>query len=496
MADGQRNEKIKYPLKMKIVLLMIVALVPLLGIAVYLIAALVNYRDSYDSIVSNMTIANNYNLNFKEELDESIYKLAVGYVSFNNIQEEKSLKDPYDLIGELRTDFRELMTITTDRESLAWLQSLLRNIDTLEDRIDDVRINVEAGERYDENMELLDNNVYILTELIQDDIQYYIYYQTKSIEDLTDQLNEQISTFLVLCAWLIGAAVVLVMIIFSLVLKSITNPLERLCKVTERIAKGEFTVRAKIHTKDEIRILSDSVDNMAEKLRIMMNQIKDDERKVRDAELRLLQEQINPHFLYNTLELVIWLAASEENDQVIEVVDKLAIFFKTGLSKGVEWISVEKEIEHVESYLSIQQCRYSDLLSFEICMEPDICQYFMLKMLLQPIVENALYHGIKNRENGGKITIAGKEENGYLLFEVADTGCGMEPEILEDLQQKIRENVLPYTDHENGFGIYNVNRRIRLYYGEDCGLTIWSERDSGTKVTIKLKKHAEGSSHV
>lgn len=481
---------------MKIVLLMIVALVPLLGIAVYLIAALVNYRDSYDSIVSNMTIANNYNLNFKEELDESIYKLAVGYVSFNNIQEEKSLKDPYDLIGELRTDFRELMTITTDRESLAWLQSLLRNIDTLEDRIDDVRINVEAGERYDENMELLDNNVYILTELIQDDIQYYIYYQTKSIEDLTDQLNEQISTFLVLCAWLIGAAVVLVMIIFSLVLKSITNPLERLCKVTERIAKGEFTVRAKIHTKDEIRILSDSVDNMAEKLRIMMNQIKDDERKVRDAELRLLQEQINPHFLYNTLELVIWLAASEENDQVIEVVDKLAIFFKTGLSKGVEWISVEKEIEHVESYLSIQQCRYSDLLSFEICMEPDICQYFMLKMLLQPIVENALYHGIKNRENGGKITIAGKEENGYLLFEVADTGCGMEPEILEDLQQKIRENVLPYTDHENGFGIYNVNRRIRLYYGEDCGLTIWSERDSGTKVTIKLKKHAEGSSHV
>ena len=242
MADGQRNEKIKYPLKMKIVLLMIVALVPLLGIAVYLIAALVNYRDSYDSIVSNMTIANNYNLNFKEELDESIYKLAVGYVSFNNIQEEKSLKDPYDLIGELRTDFRELMTITTDRESLAWLQSLLRNIDTLEDRIDDVRINVEAGERYDENMELLDNNVYILTELIQDDIQYYIYYQTKSIEDLTDQLNEQISTFLVLCAWLIGAAVVLVMIIFSLVLKSITNPLERLCKVTERIEIGRAHV--------------------------------------------------------------------------------------------------------------------------------------------------------------------------------------------------------------------------------------------------------------
>ena len=235
---------------------------------------------------------------------------------------------------------------------------------------------------------------------------------------------------------------------------------------------------------------------MLSHIKVLMEENIEEQRNLQKAELKALQAQINPHFLYNTLELVIWLAASEENDQVIEVVDKLAIFFKTGLSKGVEWISVEKEIEHVESYLSIQQCRYSDLLSFEICMEPDICQYFMLKMVLQPIVENALYHGIKNRENGGKITIAGKEENGYLLFEVADTGCGMEPAILEDLQQKIRENVLPYTDHENGFGIYNVNRRIRLYYGEDCGLTIWSERDSGTKVTIKLKKHAEGSSHV
>ena len=239
---------VKYPLKMKIVFLVMVAIVPLLGIAIYLIIALDNYRSAYDGIVSNMTVANNYNLNFKEELDESIYKLAVGYISFDNIQDDDSLEDPYELIGELRTDFAALAAITTDRESRVWLESLLRNIDTLEDRINDVRANVQQGGRYDENMEMLDNNIYILTELIQDDIQYYIHYQTRSIEKLTEQLNEQASAFIRLCIGLIAAVVLIAILVSSLILKSITNPLQRLCRVTERISRGEFHVRAQIET--------------------------------------------------------------------------------------------------------------------------------------------------------------------------------------------------------------------------------------------------------
>ena len=124
-----------------------------------------------------MTVANSYNLNFKEELDESIYKLVVGSVTFETIEEDDSLISPYVLIDELREDFKELAEITTDKESRMWLLSLLRNLSTLRDRVDDIRMNLEEGNRYDENIEMLDNNIYILTELIQDDIQYYIYYQ-------------------------------------------------------------------------------------------------------------------------------------------------------------------------------------------------------------------------------------------------------------------------------------------------------------------------------
>ena len=483
MRDGQRNEKIKYPLRTKMIALLLTAVIPLLGIAIYMIAALINYRDVYDSVVSNMTVANNYNLDFKEELDESIYKLAVGAVSFDNIQEDETLKDPYVLIDELRTDFTRLLTITTDRESREWLQSLFRNLDTLEDRIDDVRFNIEKGGKYDENMEMLDNNVYILTELIQDDIQYYIYYQTKSIENLTEQLNEQVSSFILLCCGLVAAVVFVIIITSSVVLKSITNPLERLCRVTERIARGEFTARARIDTQDEIGVLSDSVDDMADRLRIMVNQIKEDERKMRHAELRLLQEQINPHFLYTTLDTIVWLIEGNDPDKAVSMVVSFSEFFRLVLSKGKEFITIREEKMHIRSYLEIQQVRYRDILEYDIDIDPELYPFRILKLTLQPLVENSLYHGIKYKRAKGKISIIGKREGNLIRFIVQDNGVGMEPEDLEKLRKEINR---PCQETEKGFGLANVNERIRMNFGMQYGMQIDSVKNEGTVVSITI----------
>lgn len=483
MTDRQNNEKVKFPLRLKIVLLVLVAIIPLLGIAVYLITALDNYRSAYEDIVSNMTVANNYNLDFKEELDESIYKLAVGYTSFDSIQDDGSLEDPYVLIEELRTDFTDLMEITTDRQSRVWLESLMRNLDTLEERINDVRANVEQGGRYDENMEMLDNNVYILTELIQDDIQYYIYYQTRSIGSLTTQLNEQASRFIQLCIGLIAGVVVLAIVISSLILKSITNPLERLCRVTERIARGEFTVRARIDTRDEIRVLSDSVDNMAEKLKIMISQIKEDERKMRHAELRLLQEQINPHFLYNTLDTVVWLIEGNELEKAVNIVVSLSEFFRLVLSRGQEFITIQEEEMHIRSYLEIQQVRYSDILKFDISIESELYRYRILKLTLQPLVENSLYHGIKYKRAEGRIEVIGKKDGNLIRFQVRDNGVGMEEAELLKLREEIRK---PCKETEKGFGLANVNERIRMNFGPQYGMEIDSVRHQGTCVRITI----------
>lgn len=483
MAERGMAVGVKYPLKMKVVFLVMVAIVPLLGIAIYLIIALDNYRSAYDGIVSNMTVANNYNLNFKEELDESIYKLAVGYISFDNIQDDDSLEDPYELIGELRTDFAALAAITTDRESRVWLESLLRNIDTLEDRINDVRANVQQGGRYDENMEMLDNNIYILTELIQDDIQYYIHYQTRSIEKLTEQLNEQASAFIRLCIGLIAAVVLIAILVSSLILKSITNPLQRLCRVTERISRGEFHVRAQIETRDEIRVLSDSVDNMAEKLRIMIDTIKEDERKMRYTELRLLQEQINPHFLYNTLDTIVWLIEGKDLEKAVSMVVSLSEFFRLVLSRGKEFITIEEEELHIRSYLEIQQVRYRDILQYDIAIDPALYRYRILKLTLQPLVENSLYHGIKYKRTDGRIDVIGKQEGSLIRFIVKDNGVGMEETELRKLREEIRK---PCKETEKGFGLANVNERIRMNFGPQYGMEIDSVKNEGTCVSITI----------
>ena len=157
-------EKIKYPLRNKLIVLVLVAMVPILYVTIYLIMSLLNYSRAYDQIVSSMTLANNYNMNFKDEMDESLYKLVVSNVTFDTIDEDGTLKNPYTLIDELRKEGNNLLGMTTDRESRVWLQSLLRNLDTLEDRVDDIRENQEAEGQYEKNIDMLYNDIYILTD--------------------------------------------------------------------------------------------------------------------------------------------------------------------------------------------------------------------------------------------------------------------------------------------------------------------------------------------
>ncbi|HKM23029.1 MAG TPA: sensor histidine kinase [Lachnospiraceae bacterium] len=481
MNTQYHGVKIKYPLKNKLFTLILVSILPLLGVTIYLIFALVNYSNAYDEIVGNMTVANNYNLDFKEEMDESLYKLAVGGASFDTISEDDSLEDPYVLLDELRSEFKKLESITTDKESRIWLQSLQRNINTLEDRVDDIKISLEQGGQYDKNIEMLDNNIYILTELIQDDIQYYIYYQTKSIENLTTLLNEQIGSFIFFCVLALSGIVIIVITVTTLVLNSITKPVGELCRVTEQISDGDFSARIDINTKDEIAVLAESVNDMTEKLEVMVNKIKEDERKMRYADLRLLQEQINPHFLYNTLDTIVWLIEGNDPDKAVSIVVSLSEFFRLVLSKGKEYISIQEEELHITSYLEIQQARYRDILDYEILINPEIYQYKILKLTIQPLVENALYHGIKYKRAKGKITITGNSMGDKIYLAVKDDGVGMEAEELEKLRAEIQR---PCKETETGFGLANVNERIRMNFGSEYGMTIESSKGEGTCVRI------------
>lgn len=474
---------ITYSLRNKLIALVVIAMAPLLVLTIYVIVALQNYSTAYDEIVSNMTVANSYNLNFKEELDESIYKLVVGTVTFETIEEDESLKSPYTLIDELRNDFGELVNITTDKESRRWLLSLLRNISTLRDRIDDIKHNLDEGNQYDENIEMLDNNIYILTELIQDDIQYYIYYQTMSIEHLKESLNEQVQSFIALFAGIGFSIVVIVMIVTTYVLSSITKPVHELSEATKKIAGGDFSTRVTVGTKDEIGTLADSVNEMTAHLEDFVEKIKEDERKMRHTELRLLQEQINPHFLYNTLDTIVWLVEGNAPDKAVNMVVSLSDFFRIVLSKGKDIITLKEEEQHIRSYLEIQQVRYRDILEYDIQIPEELYQYKILKLTLQPLVENSLYHGIKTKRGKGTIFVTGRLEKDKIYLDVKDTGVGMGEAELASLRSKISK---PCKETDSGFGLANVNERIRMNYGSEYGMTIHSKLGEGTWVQVVI----------
>ncbi len=484
-------------MKKKILTLAAVVTLPFILLVMYLLASMASYSNTYSEIVSNMTVANNYNLNFKEEMDESLYKLVVGYVTLDNIESDKSLKNPYVLIEELRSEFTRLTAITTESESKLWLESLLRNINALEKRVDDIVDSIDAGGRYSENIEMLDNNIYILTELIQDDIQYYIYYQTRYMEKVTDTLQKQIGRFMVVCSILIAVLIAVVAVSAVMIVSGILQPIRQLNSVTEKIAQGDFNARAQVNSDDEVAELAVSFNKMAGNMQSLIDKVKEDERKMRKADLRLLQEQIQPHFLYNTLDTIVWLIESNEPDEAVTMVVTLSDFFREILSKGKEFISIKEEEKHISSYLQIQEMRYRDILEYDIQLDQVIYKYQILKLTLQPIVENALYHGIKYKRAKGCIHIHGEKEGDIIRLTVRDDGVGMDEEELAQLRQQIEK---PCQETEKGFGLANVNERIHMYFGYEYGMKIESEKGKGTTVEIVipaiLEAPAENAANV
>ena len=257
----------------------------------------------------------------------------------------------------------------------------------------------------------------------------------------------------------------------------------QLYDATGEIAEGNFAVRTNAKTSDEIAVLSQGFNEMAGNMQLLVDQVRDDEQKMRKADLRLLQEQINPHFLYNTLDTIVWLIECNEADQAVDMVVTLSNFFRIVLSKGKEFISIRMEEQHIRSYLQIQEARYSDIMDYRIDIDPALYSYQIPKLTLQPIVENALYHGIKYKRSHGTIAVNGRMQEDTIRLVVTDDGAGMDETELTQLREDISK---PCKETDRGFGLANVNERIRMYFGAEYGLTIDSAKGEGTRVTIVI----------
>ena len=268
----------------------------------------------------------------------------------------------------------------------------------------------------------------------------------------------------------------------------IIQPVNIMLDKVKKVGRGKFDMIPIEAEIEEIEELDEGINKMARKISALLENVRQEKEMQHLTELQLIQAQVNPHFLYNTLDTIVWLIEGGMTDDAVEMISSLSIFFRTSLSKGNDIIPLSEEERHTLSYLEIQQYRYRDILEFEINIPKELSGIPVPKLSIQPLAENALYHGIKNRRGKGKILIEGREEEDALVLTVSDNGQGMTPERLHEVQEAIR------TGERAGFGLAAVAERIALYYGPGYGMKIFSEEGKGTTVEIRLGKNIQPKS--
>lgn len=468
----------KIRLETKIKRIFLSTLVPMVVLILLLLSIVSRYISQYDRLLENLAISSEFNLHFKDDVDLGMYSIAVGTEENSYLPEVmKSVRDAEKIMNKLK----ENTSSSESRKNLKHLESYLKN---LEKRM------VELTEitEYDQKMASMDNNIRILTRLIVEEMQNFIYNESMYLVHMESLMTRRVYM-------LVGGVVVLFVITVGIMLRrsfrfsrSITRPVTEILGNVREVGRGNFEISEVDTDSMEIEELDAGIRRMAEKIEQLLQSVKKEEEMQHLTQLQLLQAQVNPHFLYNTLDTIIWLIEGGQNDDAVEMISNLSVFFRTSLSKGNDVITLSEEKRHTVSYLEIQQSRYRDILEFEIHIPEEFNEVMVPKLTLQPLAENALYHGIKNKRGGGKILIEGEKRGDDLILRVTDNGQGMKKERLLEIQHAIR------TGERAGFGLSAVAERLRLYYGAGYGMEIHSEEGRGTAIEIRIGKKINLSS--
>lgn len=476
----------KFSIRARLGLITISSLLPLTLLIAYLLFTLNVCIHTFDKVATSVNYASMYVKEFKERMDYSIYYALIWGMDISELREGiysvggLELVDPYQYMDEMRDACKEMSRIATVNSNKYLPNRIINTLKSLEKTIDEISENMEEEGHYDQNEILLDD-VRNLTALIQENIQKYINDENASFTDIKTSMILHAQNTLKISIFFVAIVSAFTIMVSKVTLRSLLYPIQKLCYMSKLVAKGDFTARSPVESQDEIAVLMDNFNNMTAEIGRLVDRIKEEQSNLRLMESKLLQAQINPHFLYNTLDTIVWLAEAGQKEEVVKMVSLLSEFFRTTLSKGKDYITLEEEKRHVESYLQIQQFRYQDIMDYKICMDKEILGYTIPKLTLQPLVENALYHGIKNKRGGGTITIEGTKKGNRIELKVVDTGRGMSEQELAGLRRYIAGYV---SEADRGFGLANVNQRIHHYYGDEYGIFFESEENIGTEAVV------------
>ena len=451
--------------------LITVIFIPMSIVITILMGILCWYAYQYHTILHNVTSASAFNQDFKNEVDLKMFY----YVS----DSAYSVGKPIDEVENARLLAEELLKKTTDKKSIESIKSVRNLCLTLEQRMDEI----DSAGSYDESMSQLDNNIYILTDLIQTYMYDYLYHESVHLSLLQEELTAQLQYMIYAALGLFIIMVIFVAIYTSNITERITSPIAKLSKRVGDIKNGDFEEKQPVEADAiEIQTLSDGFEEMVGQLNNLIQENKQAERRKRHAELELLQAQINPHFLYNTLDTIIWLIEADKKQDSINMVSALSDFFRFCLSRGKDIITLEEEQKHILSYLSIQKIRYQDRMDYEVHIPDSLYPYSIPKLTLQPLVENSIYHGIKLQREKGLIKVEAIDMGDKIELIVKDNGAGMTEERLKEMRKVI------INGEKVGFGLRTVHERMQLLYGEEYGLSISSTEGVGTTITAVIPK--------
>ena len=452
------------------IVIMALMLIP----AVSSIVMMNSYANSYHQAIMQVDRVASIKPLVSSEIPDEMFSIIAGRTDFADGTQ-------YELMDEVNQTLESLTKTATGGGSVE-LTVARRTMDTLKTYIDRMGEQMAGGSLVSDNEALLEE-VRSVAALVGDMLEKYITVEINAATYTSQLLQQRLSLVL----WLIGILLALT-IAFAILAqrslsKAVRDPIALLERMAASIAEGDLRARVQHPNVTELQGLTESLNIMAVKLQRLIDENRREQENLKRSELRTLQAQITPHFLYNTLDAIVWLAEAGRTEEVIHVTEAMSDFFRISLSQGRDWIPLADEVKHLQGYLTIQKIRYRDILDYEIDIPQELYHKEILKLLIQPLVENAIYHGIKHRRGKGMVRVIGRENDGWMELTVTDNGAGMTPERLKLVQESLMSEASAPMD-QPFFGLLNVNKRIQLYYSQQEGLQIESDK---TGTTVKLR---------
>jgi len=322
---------------------------------------------------------------------------------------------------------------------------------------------------------------YLLTSTYSEVTGWYIISMASA-----DEVEAELNYITNLTIYMTIIVLILIILLTLYLSSSLSKPIQKLQELTHRASENDLSVKIEISGDDEIAELGQSFNKMIRRINKLMEQNVREQKFLRQLEMESLDNQIKPHFIYNTLDLIIGLLENKDFDRATHMVEALGKFFRLSLSHGKEMVLIRNEIKHVKNYLFIQQFRHGEEYEYIIDIEdPEIMDKHIPKLILQPIVENSIYHGLLPADKKGLIIIKGLRKNKNIYFKIVDNGVGIAPEKVEEIN-KILKGELKIDDQQKYFGLRNVNQRLKLMYGGNSGLKVESVENEKTMVTIRI----------